>query len=110
MPVRADVPPLVRVKGCDELVVPTFWLPYVKLLGVRVTVPTPVPDRVDDWVPALSVTVRVAERAPAAAGVKVTLMVQLEFAATDVPQLSVSAKSAALVPVIEMLTPVRADD
>ena len=38
----------------------------------------------------------------------VTLTVQLELAATDVPQLLVCAKSAAFVPVIDTLTPVRA--
>ena len=69
---------------------------------------TPVPDKLEVWVPTLSVTVRVAVRVPDAVGVKVTLMVQLEFAATDVPQLSVSAKSPAFAPVIDTLTLVSA--
>ena len=85
-------------------------MPKLPLVGVRVTVPAPDPDKLAVCVPALSVTVRVAVRVPAADGVKVTLIVQLEFAATEVPQLSVSAKSLAFVPVIDRLTPVSADD
>jgi hypothetical protein len=108
MPVSAEVVALVSVSGCDALVVPMFWLPNVKLAGVSVTPPTPVPASVDDCVPALSVTETVAEREPAADGVNVTLIVQLEFAATVVPQLLVCAKSPALVPVMATLTPVSA--
>jgi hypothetical protein len=59
--------------------------------------------------PALSV--RVAERVPGAERVsKVKLIVQVELAATDIPQLSVSAKSLAFVPVIETLTLTSDDD
>jgi hypothetical protein len=42
---------------------------------------------------ALSVTVTVPVRAPVAVGVKETLIAQVANAATDVPQLFVSAKS-----------------
>ena len=46
---------------------------------------------------------RIAVRAPDAAGVNVTLIVQLAPTATVVPQVLVCEKSPALVPVIEML-------
>ena len=42
---------------------------------------------------ALSLIVTVPVRVPAAVGLKVTLMAQLPPAATELPQLSVSAKS-----------------
>jgi hypothetical protein len=54
---------------------------------------------------ALSVMVIVAERAPATAGVNTTLSVQVLPAATVVPQLSVSAKLAASVPVTAIFNP-----
>jgi len=79
--------------------------------GVSVTAgAVPVPDRlaVCGLFEALSVTVSVALRAPVAAGVKVTLMVQLELAASELPQLFVCAKSALLVPVkaiLEIVSP-----
>jgi hypothetical protein len=49
---------------------------------------------------------RVADRDPDAEGENVTLIVQLEPAASVVPQVVVSLKSAALVPVSEMEIPV----
>jgi hypothetical protein len=51
----------------------------------------------------LSVTLKVAERLPAAVGVNVTLMVQLAPAAMLEPQLFVWAKSPLSVPVTAML-------
>ena len=57
---------------------------------------------------ALSVTVKVPERVPLAAGVNVTLMVQLELAASELPQLLVWPKSALLVPVTAMLEMLKA--
>ena len=70
----------------------------------------PVPERPTDWgLPvALSVRARAAARLPAAAGVKVTLTVQLEPAATLDPQLLVWAKSPALVPETAMLVTLKA--
>ena len=56
---------------------------------------------------ALSLTASVAERAPRALGVKVTLIVQLAPAATPEPQLLVSAKSPLLSPVSAMLDTLR---
>ena len=53
---------------------------------------------------ALSVTVRVAVRVPEMAGEKITLIVQLVLAASEVPQLSLSANSplgTILMPLIE---------
>jgi hypothetical protein len=87
--VMAELVLFDSVNGCGEPELPTPMLPKLKLAGVSVTAPTPVPDSVDDCVPALSFTVIDAEREPAAVGVKVTLMVQLEFAASEVPQLLV---------------------
>jgi hypothetical protein len=52
---------------------------------------------------ALSAIESVAVRAPVAPGLNVTLIVQLEFAATPLPQLSVSVKSAAFAPAKLML-------
>ena len=63
----------------------------------------PVPERFAICVPALSVTVSVPFRAPATVGVNVTLIVQFEFAASEVPQVLVWAKS----PVVLTLMPVR---
>ncbi len=74
--------------------------------GVRLTTgAVPVPDRlaVCGLPLALSVTVRVAPRVPVTVAVKVTLMVQFELAANELPQLLVWAKSVMLVPVTAML-------
>ena len=65
----------------------------------------PVPERVTVCgLPlALSATLSVAERVPLAEGVKVTLVVQLPPAATELPQVLVWAKLLALVPESAML-------
>jgi hypothetical protein len=75
--------------------------------------PVPVPLRLMDcWLPAalllLSVTIIEAARLPGAVGVNVTLMVQLAPAATEVPQVLVCPKSAALAPENVMLVMERA--
>ena len=57
---------------------------------------------------ALSATEIAALRLPADAGVKVTVMVQVALAANEEPQLLVSPKLLALVPVTAMLVMVRA--
>src|SRR5207244_13553873 len=96
------------------LVVFTLCLPKVRLVGDRVAVvPTPVPDTPAVWglLLALSVTVNVAFREPVAAGVKVTLMVQVPLAAKVEGlrgQLLVCPKSPGLVPVKPMLVMVNA--
>lgn len=51
----------------------------------------------------MSTTEMVALRLPAEAGVNVTVIAQIALAASDVPQLFVSPKLLALVPVTEML-------
>ena len=56
---------------------------------------------------ALSATFRVPARAPAAAGLKTTLMIQLEPAATVDPQPLVWVKSLELAPATEMLVTVK---
>src|SRR5208283_3468203 len=112
---RAAFPVLFRVTTwAGVLVVPTVWLLKSKLVAVRLTVgPRPVPVRLTDcWLPAtlllLSVMVREATRLPEAAGVNVTLIVQLLFAVSELPHVVVSEKSPGLVPVNPMLLMVRA--
>ena len=62
---------------------PTLWLLNVREVGERLTAETPEPARLAVWglFVALSVTVKVALRDPAAVGVKVTSMVQAALAA-----------------------------
>ncbi len=60
--------------------------------------------------PALSVTVNVAERLPTAAGSNVIAILQLDAAARLLPQLLVVAKSVAFVPPIAILAIVKADE
>jgi hypothetical protein len=75
-------------------------------VGVRLILPErPVPVRATDWeLPgALSVRLIAAVRPPEAWGVNVTLIVQVAFACTRLPQVLVWAKSLALVPVTAML-------
>jgi hypothetical protein len=76
-----------------------------KFAGTVIVGATAVPVRlaVCGLLVALSVTVSVAVRVPAAVGVKVTLIVQLAPAASELPQLFDSAKSPGLVPVIATL-------
>jgi hypothetical protein len=105
MPVNGLEVPLLKVTGCGELELPTPTLPKLTAPGKSETFAVPVPVRLAVWVPALSSTVSVPVRVPVCVGVKVTLMVQLEFAASEVPQLSFSAKSPEalmLIPVIAL--------
>ena len=90
------------------LVVPTSWVPKVRLLTDSVAlgaavIPTPLKDT--DWgLPAVSsVMVRAAERGPIWLGVKVTLIAQLAPAARLGPQVVVWLNSAALDPAMAML-------
>jgi len=64
-----------------------------------------VPVRLTVWgLPlALSLTLKVAVRLPGAVGAKVTLIAQLPFAATELPQLLDCPKSPELAPVTWML-------
>src|SRR5258706_15082825 len=94
--VRTAVPLLLRVIACAALVVPPVCEAKVRLVGLRAAegptaVPVPVRLAVCGLPAALSVTVIVPVRVPAAVGVKVTLMVQFAPAATEVPQVLVCA-------------------
>ena len=100
------MPVLFRVTVCAALVVPTAWLLKVRLVGERLTtvaVPVPLRLTVCGLPLALSAIFSEAPRLPLAEGVKVTLMVQLPAAATELPQVLVWAKSPALVPASAML-------
>jgi hypothetical protein len=110
MPVMASaaLPVLLRVTGCDPLVVPKFWLPNVRLPGETpateaVATPVPVKLTVCELPLALSVIVKVPVRVPAAVGVKVTLIVQLAPALTLLPQVLVWEKSPLAV-MLEMVS------
>jgi hypothetical protein len=73
---------LVNVTVFGVLVVPRAWLLKVNELGLAVAASTPVPVKPTvGLLLALSLTVSVPERKPAAAGVKTTEMVQLPPAA-----------------------------
>ncbi len=107
MIVKVTEPVLVSVTVCAALVVPTVWLAKVSEVTERLAVvvgavPVPVRLTVCGLPEALSVMLKVPVRVPDAVGVNVTLMVQLAPAATEPPQVSVSAKSplAAILPVI----------
>jgi hypothetical protein len=109
MPVMLRVPEPMFLMFTSAVVPvePTAADPKSKLEGVTTTVdapeePAPVPVSVMDCgLPvALSLMVTDAEREPVAAGLKVTLIVQLPIlAATEFPQLFVCAKSPLFAPV-----------
>src|SRR5437868_5113203 len=105
-------PVLVSVTVCAALVVLINWLPKVRLVGDRLTagavVPVPVNETVCGLPAALSVTESVPVREPAAVGVKLTEIVHVADAATDVPQLFVWPKSplAAMLMMVSVAEPV----
>jgi hypothetical protein len=82
---------LLTVTVSAALVVVTAWLPKARVAGLTVTgtTPFPVSETVCGLLLAPSVTVSVPVRLPVVVGVKVTLIVQFEFAASDVPQVFV---------------------
>jgi len=97
--VSVPVPPLLKVKEGLLTVVPTGVLLKTSLLtdSAAFGIPVPVPLNValcvaPDTPPALSVTVKDPLSGPVDCGSKVTLIVQNEPAATDVPQLFVWPK------------------
>ena len=98
---RLALPLFVKVTFCGVLDVPTVWLPKFRLVGLSdaegpTATPVPVKLAVCGLPGALSVTVIVPVRVPATVGVKVTLMLQFEPAAREVPQVLVCAKSPLL--------------
>lgn len=98
---KVAVPAFVRIMFRGELSVPILWAGKIKLEGETVTWPeSPEPVRVAVWgLPtALSLTVREAVRAKLPRGENVTVMVQLPFGDTVVPQVVLSAKSEGLAP------------
>jgi hypothetical protein len=79
---------LVSVTTFAGLVVPMATVPKFRLVGKRfAAVPVPLSATCCGLPPALSVTLRAAERAPLAVGLNRTLMLQLAPAANEVPQL-----------------------
>src|SRR6266481_61113 len=82
--VKLAVPVLVSVTGAAALVIPTNT--PVPLIGTLCGLPA-----------ALSVILTVDDRLPVLVGLKVTLIVQLAFAARDEGQVLVSEKSAVLL-------------
>src|SRR5713226_757536 len=105
---KEAVPVLVSVTVCAALVIPTFWLPKLRLPGLKLTAGAnmiPVPLSAAFWglSTALSVKVTLALRLPVAEGVKVTLMVQDALMASVPGQLLVWAKSVLFVPLRAML-------
>jgi len=109
--VKVALPVLLKVTTCEELVVSTATLPKDRLEGeklVAAAVPVPLRLTLCGLPDALSVRVTEAVKAPAAAGLKVTLIVQLAPEATLDPQVLVSAKSLALVPETAMLLTLKA--
>ena len=105
---KAALPVLLRVVVNKELATATGTFPKARLVGDRLTPGlVPVPERVTVCgLPlALSAILTAAVNDPLAAGVKVTLIAQLEPAATLAPQVLLCSKSLGFAPV--RVTPVR---
>jgi hypothetical protein len=109
---RLASPVLVTATVCAGLVAPAGWLAKFRLVVPRLTtgdgVPVPLKFTTCGLPLALSVSVRLPERLPAAVGVKVTLITQFPLAATGAPvpqvvPLAATAKS----PVAAMLVKVK---
>ena len=89
---KAALPVLLRVTVCAVLVISTAWFPKARLVGERLArAAVPVPERltVCGLPLALSAMLTEAVRLPLAAGVNVTLIVQLAPPATELPQVLV---------------------
>ena len=100
---NAWLPVLVSVTACGVLLFPRGTLPNASEVGDNCTCgPVPVPLNVALCVGTLLVTVTAPPRAPAAVGVKVTLMVQFPPATREAGQLLVCAKSPLAVMVLMM--------
>jgi hypothetical protein len=94
--VSMPVPVLLRVTCWEELAVPTFWFPKLRLGCEKLTMGTsPVPLRftVCGLLTAVSVSVSAPLRAPLAVGEKLTLIVQLPLAGTEGRQLLLCVQS-----------------
>ena len=89
---KAALPGLAKVMVCAVVAAPRDWFPKERLAGERLTTgAVPVPVRATVWGLPVALSVRESEaaRLPLAEGVKVTLIVQLAPAATELPQLLV---------------------
>ena len=105
--VKLAVPVLLSVMGVLVLVEPTSTPLKLRLPGVRVApgaTPVPLMATLCGLPLALSVTFTADDRLPVLVGLKVTLMVQLAFAAKEDGQVLVCAKSLALA--LDTLIPV----
>lgn len=94
----------VMVPAAAEL--PTFVLLKDRLVGETLIMGLLVePVRLIDRGPLMALSARliVAVRFPTAVGVNVTLIVHVPFAATELPQVLVTAKSPGFVPVVVIL-------
>jgi hypothetical protein len=104
----AAVPTFSSLMFCAVAVVPTVVFANVSAEGVSEgwgangVLPVPLSATVCGEPVALSATESVAAKLAAEAGVNVTEMEQLAFAASELPQVLVWAKSVGLVPVIEI--------
>ena len=104
--VKLAVPVLVSVTGAAALVIPTNTPVKLRLPGDSVTAgatPVPLIGTLCGLPAALSVILTVDDRLPVLVGLKVTLIVQLAFAARDEGEVLVSEKSAVLLLDILML-------
>lgn len=85
--VSSDVPTFVSVTVLAALVTPMATVPKLKLLGESLTaVPVPLSDTCCGLPESLSVRLSAALRMSVAVGLKVTLIVQLAPAASELPQ------------------------
>ena len=105
--VNCEVPGLVSVMTCAALFVPTICGLKLRLVGAALTsgaMAVPLRATTSGAVSALSVMLSCAVLAPTAAGVNVTVMVQLPPAGIGVAELEVlvSAKSLLFAPVTVM--------
>jgi len=99
---KVVLPVLFRVMACAALVTPTAWLAKLRLLGERLRWERKCRRcREADGLGATGCIVRKGDdSSPGSArvGLKVTLIVQLVPAETELPHVLVCAKSLALVP------------
>jgi hypothetical protein len=112
--IEAFVPPTVMLV-MFSVAVPLFFMCSTTMAGLlRITLPSPtppegvnvtaglgpmpVPDNADVCVPALFVTVKVVDSAPAVDGEKLTIIVQLVLAAKLVPQVPPTLGKSAVFP------------
>jgi hypothetical protein len=107
---KAAFPVLLSVTVWAALVVPRLWLLKARLVGVTLptgALPVPVKLTVCGLLTALSVMLIEAVRLPMAAGLNVTLIVQLPFTATELPHELVTVKSPGFVPMVLILVMVK---